>query len=102
MREFASGGVHLPEIVVKDLASIIGLVRNVIQQGVAEGEFGVVNPLVLHLMVIGGIGYFKTSGPLRLKYSDLIHDPSGGSETADAIDLGGELEKIVLNALTGG
>ena len=100
MREFASGGMHLPEIVVKDLASIIGLVRNVIQKGLSKGEFADVNPLVLHLMVIGGIGYFKASGPLRLKYSALIDASSVGRETPDDVDLAGELEKIVLNALT--
>ncbi|CAB5081986.1 Transcriptional regulator, AcrR family [Olavius algarvensis associated proteobacterium Delta 3] len=100
MREFASGGLHLPEVVVKDLASIIGLVRDVIQEGCSRGEFTDVDPLILHLMVMGGIGYFKTSGPFRRKYSALMEGLSDRTGEAGVVDLIGEIERIVLSALT--
>jgi AcrR family transcriptional regulator len=99
MHELASGGRHLPEIVAYDLASIIGLISDVVAQGHKKGDFNNIDPFVLHLMVIGGVSYFKTSGPLRHRHATLT-----GDETDSIVDdsndaLLSRIEAIVVSAL---
>ena len=65
MHELAAGGRNLPDIVADDLVAIIGLISAAVSEGHQQGEFQNINPFILHLMVIGGISYFKTSGGLR-------------------------------------
>lgn len=100
MREMAAGGVNLPEIVAGDLALIIGTVARLLSEGRACGEFRDVHPFVLHMMVVGGFSFFKTSGPARHRYAELMtHNLSkpGDDETMDPEN---EIEKIVLNAVS--
>lgn len=99
MRELASGGLNLPEIVAGDLASIIGLVGEVIKQGNIQGIFKSFDPLVLHLMVMGGISYFRASEPVRLKFTALMGVDSPKPEK-DEIGMLREVEKIILAALS--
>ncbi|UCD89581.1 MAG: TetR/AcrR family transcriptional regulator [Desulfobacterales bacterium] len=101
MRELASGGSHLPEIVAGDLASIIGQISGIIKQGHRQGEFKDVDPLVLHLMVMGGISYYKVSHPVRLKYSALMGEYANRKSDENVFDLLGKVEKIILSALIG-
>jgi AcrR family transcriptional regulator len=107
IREMASGGNLLPPEVVQDLATIIGLVESAITQGHQEGVFTEIDPVVLHLMVIGGIGYYRASEGLRRHFAPrmkIIPGRDGGAGKGaeiDADDTGiiHEVEKIVLNAL---
>jgi AcrR family transcriptional regulator len=102
MRELASGGRYLPEVVMTDLVSIIGSISEAVEKGRQHGEFKSIDPFVMHLMVIGGLSYFKTSDPLRRRYATLISAKAGRLVQEDGIDLLQEIEKIVLGALTGG
>ncbi len=100
MHELASGGRHLPEIVANDLVSIIGMISDVVAQGHHKGHFNDLDPFVLHLMVIGGISYFKTSGPLRHRYATGI-----GANQESLVDdsdkaLLSKIENIIVSALT--
>lgn len=99
MREIASGGLNLPEIVADDLASIIGLIGQVIKQGHDSGDFQKIDPLVLHLMVMGGISYYRASRPVRQRYAARLHEtaPEKGAETV--YDVLSRIEKIILSAL---
>jgi AcrR family transcriptional regulator len=99
MREMADGGRNLPEVVAKELASIIGMVHAVLNDGHREGIFVEVEPLVLHLMVVGGISYFKTSGPARHKYFEIIGDSAGTIKDPDGLDFKSEIENIILRAV---
>jgi len=100
MHELASGGHHLPEIVANDLASIIGLISDVVAQGCRESDFNRIDPFVLHLMVIGGVSYFKTSDPLRLRYAKLMGKNITIKVDPDGFDLLKEIEAIIVSALS--
>lgn len=101
MRELASGGRHLPKIVAHDLAEIISLIGNAITRGHREGAFKKIDPLVLHMMVIGGIGYYRASEGIRRDFASLMDERIETKRDADASDLINEVEKIVLSALSG-
>ena len=99
MREIASGGAHLSDIVVGDLAAIVGLLTEVLREGKEKGEFTDVNPLLIHLMVIGGFSFFKTSGPLRSKFSRLIGKTVNIPDHVDVNRLAREIEKLIRKAI---
>ena len=101
MHELAAGGRNLPDIVADDLVAIIGLISSAVTEGNQQGEFQDINPFILHLMVIGGISYFKTSGGLRQRYAELMNDRSAKITDKDDTQLIDEIEKIILSALKG-
>ena len=101
MHELAAGGRNLPDIVADDLAAIIGLISSAVMEGKQQGEFRDVNPFILHLMVIGGISYFKTSGGLRQRYAALMNGRTTQIAAKDDAHLLDEIEKIILGALKG-
>jgi TetR/AcrR family transcriptional regulator len=67
LREVASGGQNLPELVVRDFASLIGIVTAIVEEGKEKGVFNEVTPFILHMMVVGAIVLYKASGPIRAK-----------------------------------
>lgn len=99
MRELASGGRHLPEIVAQDLASIIGLIRSIIRQGHRQGVFKKLDPLVLHLMVLGGIFFYRASIPVRLRYAAQMGESAAENGDAPLTHLLKKVENIILRAL---
>jgi len=100
MREMAAGGVNLPEIVAGDLASIIGTIARLLSEGRQCGQFREVHPFVLHMMVVGGFSFYKTSGPARNRYSELMAHTRRRPGDIERNDLKNEIEKIVLNAVS--
>jgi AcrR family transcriptional regulator len=99
MREMASSGSHFPELVAADMASIIGRIGDIIRQGHQQGVFRDVDPLVLHLMVMGGISYLKASSTIRSKHAELLHGVSDTKGVEDVFDMLNRVESIVLGAL---
>lgn len=98
MREVASGGLNFPEIVVGDLAAIINLLAGVLQEGKQRGDFADIDPLVVHLMVVGGFSFLKTSKPIRARFSRLAETVNVAPDD-DPAHLVGEIEKLVLRAI---
>jgi AcrR family transcriptional regulator len=100
MRELASGGLHLPEIVAQDLASIIGLIRSIIRQGYGQGVFKKLDPLVLHLMVLGGISFYRAGIPVRRRYAAQMGENAAENGDDHLTHLLQNVENIILCALT--
>ena len=98
MREVASGGLNFPEIVAGDLAAIITLLTGVLQEGKQTGDFTDSDPLVVHLMVVGGFSFLKTSKSLRERFSRLAETVNAIPD-ADSTQIVGEIEKLVLRAI---
>ena len=98
MREQASGGQNLPEVIARVFANIIAAVNDILEEGEREGVFIKTVPFIVHSMVIGCLMFYKASDPIRSKYAvfpealkKLDKKVSGG--VAD------ELEKLVLRAV---
>jgi AcrR family transcriptional regulator len=64
-REVLSGGRHLPAHVADRLFGVVGVVRAVVEQGVREGTFRRVDPLLTHLSLVGGLLFFFATTPFR-------------------------------------
>lgn len=101
MREMASGGQALPDIAIDDFAAIIGMVGSVIQFGVRSGEFVDLDPLVLHLMVIGGLSYGRAAVSVIERYPEEVAALVGGEDAASMSSLLNKVETIILAALDG-
>jgi AcrR family transcriptional regulator len=98
MREVASGGKHLPEVVARDIFRIVGLLRGILQEGIEKGLFHATIPFLIHIMVIGAIITYKTSAPIRARYDWL---PPAIRNLDDKIsgNIVREIEKLILKAV---
>jgi TetR/AcrR family transcriptional regulator len=65
LREAMSGGRGLDPTVLPDVRRIFEAVQSIVSQGVAEGTFREVDPLVMHHTVLGSLAFFFAAKPLR-------------------------------------
>jgi AcrR family transcriptional regulator len=98
LREQASGGKNLPEVIVKDLARIVGIISKILDEGTRCGVFIETVPFIVHLMIIGAIVLFKMSDPIRSKYP-VLTDTLSGLKPGNSRSAVEEIEKLVLNAV---
>ena len=98
MREVASGGKHLPEIVARDIFRIVNTLSGILKEGEEKGVFIETIPFLLHLMVAGAVITYKTSAPIRTRYDWL---PPAIRNLDDKIsgNIIGEIEKLILKAV---
>ncbi|MDH3746330.1 MAG: TetR/AcrR family transcriptional regulator [Acidobacteriota bacterium] len=64
-RELLDAGRHLEPEVEEEFFGFFGLVREVLVQGVARGEFRAVDPHATHIGLVGGLVWFALTAPLR-------------------------------------
>ena len=64
-REIAEGGRHLDESTLADIAAIVGMLTEIIREGVAARRFRPVNPLLVHGGIVGPVLLFFASDRLR-------------------------------------
>ena len=64
-REIAEGGRHLDEATLADIAAIVGMLTEIIREGVASRRFRPVNPLLVHGGIVGPVLLFFASDRLR-------------------------------------
>jgi len=67
MWEFASGGRNFPELVVREMKRILGILTEIIKEGVAEGIFVDINPFIIQMMIGGTMCFYGTTDKLRVK-----------------------------------
>ncbi|HVR72328.1 MAG TPA: TetR family transcriptional regulator [Vicinamibacteria bacterium] len=83
VREVLSGGTHLPEQALLRVVGVMGVVRSIVEQGVKEGSFRPVDPLLTHLSVVGMLLFFFAAEPFRRKAAPRI-GLKGGPPSAAA------------------
>ena len=64
-REVAEGGRHLDDRTLADIAAIVGMLTEIIREGVAARRFRPVNPLLVHGGIVGPVLLFFASDRLR-------------------------------------
>lgn len=97
MREAASLGAHFPPQVLMELSGIIGMLTDILAEGRASGDFVETTPVLIHLMIVGALGYFsQLQGVLRYRAADpaFNHPPIGSFD-----DAAREVENMVVNAV---
>jgi AcrR family transcriptional regulator len=98
MRELASGGRHLPDIAVSDLARIAEGVFGIIQEGTDRNLFIQTDPVLVHMMIVGTLAFFITAAPVRAEVAALTHALQTPVQTIQG-EAGKEIEKLILRAI---
>jgi AcrR family transcriptional regulator len=65
LREVLSGGEHLDREVFAFLTSILAVVRETVDEGVRDGSFRPVDPLLTHLSIMGSLIFFFATAAFR-------------------------------------
>ena len=65
LREIASGAASLEPEVLAAMLEVVGVVRALIAEGTAAGEFRAIDPVLTHLMLVGAVVFLNASAPIR-------------------------------------
>jgi AcrR family transcriptional regulator len=71
LREAVDGGEHLSDELVARIARLHQILRGVLHDGVAEGEFRAVDTLTLQSLIVGGLFFYAGAAPLRARVATL-------------------------------
>ncbi len=102
MREIASGGRELPASVLSCMARICSVTTSLIEQAVQEGIFRKTDPLLAHLMIVGGINFYIAGEGMRERVRLQAEDEHVCSENNDACNaekLAEEVSSIIFQGL---
>ncbi len=99
MREVASGWTNFSEAVMKDIAGILVIIKDIIDDGVKKGVFVDINPVVVHLMTIGTMLLFNLSMPVRKNFYHLLEGKLEVPQDASFEHILPEIQKMMLRAL---
>ena len=99
MRELASGGGNINEVVAKDFAGILAVPGKIISEGIRKGIFIKTNPMIIHMMVVGFMMFFRTTEPVRKRYSAMLTDTIREIDTKSISDGMEEIERLILKAI---
>lgn len=99
MREVASGWTHFSEVVVKDIAGILVIIKNIIDDGVKKGVFININPVVVHLMAIGTMLLFNLSMPVRKNFYRFLEGKIEVPDDSSFDNIVPEIQRVMLRAL---
>jgi AcrR family transcriptional regulator len=98
LREQASGAKDFPEVVARDLVHIIGLITEILDEGVKSGVFKQTTPVIVHLMAIGTMVFMKMSSPIRSKLAVRAAASETIGQGLDK-DVAAEIEDLILDAV---
>ncbi|MBN1906858.1 MAG: TetR/AcrR family transcriptional regulator [Deltaproteobacteria bacterium] len=99
MRELASGGGNISELVAEDFASILSIPANILTEGVNKGAFIKTNPVILHMMVVGFMMFFRTTEPVRKRYFERLPEDVRILNEKSISEGVNEVERLVLRAI---
>jgi AcrR family transcriptional regulator len=97
-REIASGGKHIPDLVVKDLNNIISVMSTILDEGTKEGIFIQTLPIIVHLMVVGAFSFYKAGWPIRSRITSVPNDLKEVDSRVSG-NIATEIEKLILKAI---
>ncbi|MDQ5984992.1 MAG: hypothetical protein CSYNP_00696 [Syntrophus sp. SKADARSKE-3] len=98
MRELASGGKTLPDVVAQDFARIIAIVTAILKEGYEKGVFIKVTPFIIHMMAAGCMVFYRATAPVRSKYPYVPKEIKALAPTISD-QVVGEIETLILNAI---
>ncbi|MBW2594007.1 MAG: TetR/AcrR family transcriptional regulator [Deltaproteobacteria bacterium] len=98
LREQASGGRNLPDVIAQAFAAIIGIVTDILEKGTKQGVFIKTTPFVIYSLVTGSVMFYKGSYPVRSGYTGF---PETVKKLGDSVsgDFSSEIEKLILKAV---
>jgi TetR/AcrR family transcriptional regulator len=70
LREIASGAANLPPEALGRMLEIVGVVHDVIEEGIAGGEFRRLDPVLTHLTIVGALVFLNATAPIRKRAAE--------------------------------
>lgn len=99
MRELAGGGKDMPESAMAMMGRITKTIRTILAQGMATGVFRTVNPMMIHLMVIGTLNIYVTGEPIRERFVSLGLIPAGVVPDLSTSQAGAYVADLLLGSI---
>jgi AcrR family transcriptional regulator len=99
LREMASGGQNLDEYMANDFAKILGVPEKIISEGIEKGVFIKTSPLIVHMMIVGFMMFFRATEPARKRYEAALPDSAGVLGSKSIVEGMKEIELLVLRAI---
>ncbi|NTW78182.1 MAG: TetR/AcrR family transcriptional regulator [Syntrophaceae bacterium] len=99
MREIASGGMHLPLVVVEDMSSILIILIGILDEGKKKGVFAETVPFLIHTMIMGTILFYKGALPVKDRKLLLPADVKARDKKLKCT-VGAEVSRLVLKAIS--
>ena len=85
LREMASGAANLAPEVLARMMEVVGVVRDLLREGMESGEFRRLDPVLTHLTIVGAVIFLNAVAPVRARAAELGSDlelPAADSDTA--------------------
>lgn len=98
MREVASGGAHLPRVVIEDIAAVIKILMSILDEGTKKGIFIETVPFLLHMMILGAILFYKGSLPIKDRQTWLPADVRNQDKKIKG-NIAQEVARLILRAV---
>lgn len=98
LREQASGGRNLPDVIAKTFAALIGTLTDILEEGTKQGVFIKTTPFIIYSLVTGSVMFYKGSYPVRSGYADFPENVKKLGVSVSG-DFAGEIEKLILKAV---
>jgi AcrR family transcriptional regulator len=99
LREIASGAASLEPEVLAAMLEVVGVVRALIAEGTAAGEFRAIDPVLTHLTLVGAVVFLNASAPLRDRAAALGPPFSLPEPTTDIAPF---IKEMLLDGLAAG
>ncbi len=87
MREMASGGETMPVTARQQMQRLLFCLQKILKRGEREGVFRTIQPLSLHVMIVGGLSLYVNSEPLRRKIESSKMDLPVSEMTKEVVQL---------------
>ena len=100
LRELAGDGAGIPEPVASDMAAIFSMLCDILTDGIAEGRFRASNPLLTHLMIVGGIMVMTSAATLGERVAALAGVPEAGGDLTSYEPIARQMADIFLHGIT--
>jgi TetR/AcrR family transcriptional regulator len=96
LREIASGAASLEPEVFAAMLEVVGVVRALIAEGTAAGEFRATDPVLTHLTLVGAVVFLNATAPIRDRAAAL---GPGFSLPEPTIDIARFIKEMLLDGL---
>jgi TetR/AcrR family transcriptional regulator len=97
-REVAEGGGHLAPRTLRDIAGIVQTLAAIVQEGVREGRFAPISPVLVHAGIVGPLLLYFASGALRER---LARAGLAGASAISRDDVVAHVYRVTLGVLEG-